>query len=52
MDTDEERLSKMVRLAEMVAKENNVSLKVEGSTDRRQVLPGPISLYSASPNNR
>ncbi len=40
VDTDEERLSKMVKLAEMVAKENNVSLKVEGSTDRRQVLPG------------
>ncbi|AYB43139.1 glycoside hydrolase family 4 [Paenibacillus lautus] len=40
VDTDEERLSKMVRLAEMVAKENNVFLKVEGSTDRRQVLPG------------
>ncbi len=40
VDTDEERLSKMVRLAEMVARENNVSLKVEGSTDRRQVLSG------------
>ncbi|WP_412974007.1 glycoside hydrolase family 4 [Paenibacillus sp. PSB04] len=40
VDTDEERLSKMVKLAEMVARENNVSLKVEGSTDRRQVLPG------------
>lgn len=40
VDTDEERLSKMVKLAEMVAKENNVSLKIEGSVDRRQVLPG------------
>ncbi|MGG4048922.1 glycoside hydrolase family 4 [Paenibacillus favisporus] len=40
VDTDEERLSKMVKLAEMVARESNVSLKVEGSTDRRQVLPG------------
>ena len=40
VDTDEERLSKMVRLAQMLARENNVSLKVEGSTDRRQVLPG------------
>jgi alpha-galactosidase/6-phospho-beta-glucosidase family protein len=40
VDTDEEKLSKMVRLAEMVAKENNVSLKVEGSTNRRQVLKG------------
>jgi len=40
VDTDEEKLSKMVRLAEMVAKENNVYLKVEGSTNRRQVLKG------------
>ncbi|MGO4699474.1 glycoside hydrolase family 4 [Paenibacillus sp. 2TAB26] len=40
VDTDEEKLSKMVRLAEMVAKENNVSLKVEGSTNRRKVLKG------------
>ncbi|RIX59384.1 glycoside hydrolase family 4 [Paenibacillus nanensis] len=38
VDTDEERLSKMVQLAKMVAKDNNVPLKVEGSTDRRQVL--------------
>ncbi|WP_315792717.1 glycoside hydrolase family 4 [Paenibacillus sp. BIC5C1] len=40
VDTDEERLSKMVKLAEMVARENNVSLKIEGSVDRRHVLPG------------
>ncbi|MFC9708707.1 glycoside hydrolase family 4 [Paenibacillus sp. NPDC056933] len=40
VDTNEERLTKMVRLAEMVARENNVSLKVEGSVDRRQVLAG------------
>ena len=40
VDTDEERLAKMVKLAEMVARENHVSLKIEGSTDRRQVLPG------------
>lgn len=38
VDTNEERLSKMVQLAKMVAKDNNVPLKVEGSTDRRQVL--------------
>lgn len=38
VDTDEEKLSKMVRLAEMVAKENQVPLKVEGSTNRREVL--------------
>lgn len=40
VDTDEEKLSKMVRLAEMVVKENNVPLKVEGSTNRREVLKG------------
>lgn len=38
VDTDEERLSKMVTLAGMVAKENGVPLKVEGRADRRQVL--------------
>ncbi|GIP57668.1 family 4 glycosyl hydrolase [Paenibacillus woosongensis] len=38
VDTDEGKLSKMVRLAEMVAKENHVPLKVEGSTNRREVL--------------
>ncbi|WP_019636760.1 glycoside hydrolase family 4 [Paenibacillus fonticola] len=40
VDTDEEKLSKMVRLAEMVAKENHVPLKVEGSTNWREVLKG------------
>jgi alpha-galactosidase/6-phospho-beta-glucosidase family protein len=40
VDTNEERLSKMVRLAEMVARENNVALKIEGSTNRRDVLGG------------
>jgi alpha-galactosidase/6-phospho-beta-glucosidase family protein len=40
VDTDEERLNKLVTLANMVAKENNVNLKIEGSTDRRQVLEG------------
>lgn len=40
VDTDEEKLAKMVKLAELVAKENNVPLKVEGSTDRREVLKG------------
>jgi alpha-galactosidase/6-phospho-beta-glucosidase family protein len=38
VDTDEERLGKMVKLAEMVVKENNVKLAVESSTDRRSVL--------------
>ncbi|MFD2329387.1 glycoside hydrolase family 4 [Cohnella sp. GCM10020058] len=40
VDTNEERLSKMVRLARMVAQENGVPLKVEGSTNRREVLEG------------
>jgi Alpha-galactosidases/6-phospho-beta-glucosidases, family 4 of glycosyl hydrolases len=40
VDTNEERLNKMVSLARMVAADNGVSLKVEGSTDRRQVLRG------------
>lgn len=38
VDTDEEKLLKMVRLAEMVARENQVPLRVEGSTRRRDVL--------------
>ncbi|WP_420481829.1 glycoside hydrolase family 4 [Cohnella zeiphila] len=38
VDTDEERLSKMVALARMVARENGVPLRVEGSTNRREVL--------------
>lgn len=40
VDTDEQRLNKLVTLAKMVAKENNVPLQVEGSTDRRKVLAG------------
>ncbi|WP_080834824.1 glycoside hydrolase family 4 [Cohnella massiliensis] len=39
VDTDGERLDKMVRLARMVAADNGVELKVEGSTDRQEVLP-------------
>lgn len=38
VDIEEERLSKMLTLAKMVAEANNVKLKVEGSTDRRDVL--------------
>lgn len=38
VDTDEARLAKMVSLAKAVAKENGVPLKVEGSTNRREVL--------------
>jgi len=40
VDTDEERLRKMVTLARMVAAEAGVALAVEGSTDRKDVLPG------------
>ncbi len=38
VDTNKDVLTKMVKLAKMVVKEAGVSLKVEGSTDRRDVL--------------
>ncbi len=38
VDTDEARLNKMVTLAKMVAQDQQVQLKVEGSTDRKDVL--------------
>ncbi len=38
VDTNEERLNKLVKLAKMVVKENKVDLKIEGSIDRKQVL--------------
>ena len=40
VDTDGERLEKMVMLANMVARYNNVKLAIEGSTDRKKVLAG------------
>ncbi len=40
VDTDAERLAKLVKLAEMAAAHRGVPLAVEGSTDRRAVLPG------------
>jgi alpha-galactosidase/6-phospho-beta-glucosidase family protein len=40
VDTDEKRLSRMARLAEMVIEENNVPLALEASTERRDVLDG------------
>ncbi len=40
VDTNEEKLEKMVKLAKMVAEANGVKLIIEGSTDRREVLPG------------
>ncbi|WP_197089708.1 glycoside hydrolase family 4 [Bacillus sp. SA1-12] len=38
VDTNEERLNKLMKLARMVVKENKVDLKIEGSVDRRKVL--------------
>jgi alpha-galactosidase len=38
VDTNEVRLNKLVKLARMVVEANNVDLKIEGSTDRKQVL--------------
>jgi alpha-galactosidase len=40
VDTNEERLNKLVKLARMVVEENKVDLKIEGSTDRKKVLNG------------
>ena len=40
VDTDGERLAKMARLAEMVIEANGVSLALEASTDRKDVLSG------------
>ena len=40
VDTDGERLEKMARLAEMVIEANGVSLALEASTDRKDVLSG------------
>lgn len=38
VDIDETRLNSMVKLAQMVAEDNKVELKVEGSTNRKDVL--------------
>lgn len=38
VDTNEDRLNKLVRLANMVVQETGVNLKIEGSTDRKEVL--------------
>ncbi len=40
VDTDEDRLNKLLRLARMVVEEEGVALAIEGSTDRREVLAG------------
>jgi alpha-galactosidase/6-phospho-beta-glucosidase family protein len=40
VDTDAARLDKLLRLARMVVEEEGVELKIEGSTDRKDVLKG------------
>lgn len=40
VDTDSERLDRMVNLAEMVVAEAGVSLKIESASDWKDVLPG------------
>ncbi len=40
VDTDADRLAKMKKLAEMVIAHHGVKLKLEASTQRRDVLPG------------
>ncbi|MDF2921438.1 MAG: glycoside hydrolase family 4 [Paenibacillaceae bacterium] len=40
VDTDEQRLEKMVALARMVAEANGVKLRIEGSVNRKDVLKG------------
>ena len=40
VDTDSERLEKMARLAEVVITDNSVSLALEASTERKDVLSG------------
>jgi len=40
VDTDEERLDQMARLAQMVIADNDVSLALESSTERKDVLSG------------
>jgi alpha-galactosidase/6-phospho-beta-glucosidase family protein len=40
VDTNEQHLDKIVTLAKMVSEANNVELRIEGSTNRRDVLKG------------
>lgn len=40
VDTDKDTLDKMTKLAKMVAKDQNVDLKIESSLDARDVLDG------------
>ena len=40
VDTNEDRLRRMLKLARMVVEASGVKLRVEGSTDRRDVLKG------------
>lgn len=38
VESDEHRLNQLVKLAEMVVDDNQVALKIEGATDRKDVL--------------
>lgn len=38
VESDQHRLNQLVKLAEMVARDNQVELKIEGATDRKDVL--------------
>jgi alpha-galactosidase len=40
VDTNEQRLNKLVKLANMVVEAAGVELKIEGSTEHKDVLPG------------
>lgn len=40
VDTNEQRLEKLVKLARLVVEEQGVGLKIEGSTAHKDVLPG------------
>lgn len=51
VDTNADRLNKLVTLAKMVAKENNVPLKIEGSTNRLDVLDGADFVILSFANN-
>lgn len=51
IDTNTDRLNKLVTLAKMVAEENNVPLTIEGSTDRLDVLDGADFVILSFANN-
>ncbi|MGN7312253.1 glycoside hydrolase family 4 [Alkalicoccobacillus gibsonii] len=51
VDTNADRLNKLVTLAKMVAEENNVPLTIEGSTNRLDVLDGADFVILSFANN-